>query len=798
VDELGLEPGPQLQQLQQAILGQDPELEPARARTSARRRRAVLPAVLAGTAAVAAAAAAVAFVSRDGGGDGGMRVPIDAGHAVALDAGSGDVQRRIAAGRTPSAIAARDGVVWLVDADARTVLRVDPSSRVVETLSTGKTPIDVAVGDGSVWVANGQSSPRAQFVGPIATSIARLDAETRTGRGEIDLPEAGGAVANQAGGLAVSEGAVWAVTADFAVVRIDAATGAVTATSRAVRAASVAAGPAGVWAVGVDGQVVRLDEQTARPLARTRVPTGSVGSIAVGGDAAWITSPADGTLFRVGGTRTSSLGSIALSSGITDVAAGEDAVWVVNPVLGTVTQVDPAEGVVIRTLEVDGIPRAVTVDDDSVWVAVAPGPDVGVGGEAAGVGVLPRNVCEPVVAGAEREADLLVVSDLPLQGGSRLLTAQVAQAIAFVLREHGFRAGRFRLAYQSCDDSIASTGLFDEAKCRSNARAYAENPDVIGVIGTFNSACALVALPELNRAPGGPLAMVSPTNSFVGLTRPGVGVDPSLPAALYPSGRRNYVRVLPTDDMQGVALALLARDRGRERVFVLDDGDPGYGVLMATGFETAARRLGLDVAGRATWSPTAKGYAALVARVARSGADAVFVGGLLDTNAARVVRELRGRLGRSVDILGPDGLTPLPLFVEQAGSAALGTYVAAAGIVTDHLPPAGARFVARFAQTQPGVAVQPYAVYAAQATEVLLAAIARSDGTRPSVVDELFRLRIENGLLGSFSFDRNGDITESPVTIFQVQGGGTSTTIQSVEGGNVVRVVRPSAELVTP
>jgi ABC-type branched-subunit amino acid transport system substrate-binding protein len=118
--------------------------------------------------------------------------------------------------------------------------------------------------------------------------------------------------------------------------------------------------------------------------------------------------------------------------------------------------------------------------------------------------------------------------------------------------------------------------------------------------------------------------------------------------------------------------------------------------------------------------------------------------------------------------------------------------------VTDHLPAAGARFVARFAQTQPGVDVQPYAVYAAQATEVLLAAIARSDGARPSVVDELFRLRVENGLLGSFSFDRNGDITESPVTIFEVRRGGKSTTIQSIEGGTVVRVARPSAKLVTP
>jgi hypothetical protein len=66
------------------------------------------------------------------------------------------------------------------------------------------------------------------------------------------------------------------------------------------------------------------------------------------------------------------------------------------------------------------------------------------------------------------------------------------------------------------------------------------------------------------------------------------------------AGRRNYVRVFPADDLQGAALAMLARDLGHRRVFVLDDGDRTWGALSAAGFETAARRLGLDVIGRET------------------------------------------------------------------------------------------------------------------------------------------------------------------------------------------------------
>jgi hypothetical protein len=157
-----------------------------------------------------------------------------------------------------------------------------------------------------------------------------------------------------------------------------------------------------------------------------------------------------------------------------------------------------------------------------------------------------------------------------------------------------------------------------------------------------------------------------------------------------------------------------------------------------------------------SWDPRAPSYPKLADRVAASGATAVFVGGLLDTNAARVVRDLRIRLPRTVDLLAPT-VGPLPLLVQRAGRAALGTYVSLPGVVTQRLSPAGARFVERFGRTQAGSPVVPSAVYAAQATEVLLDAIRRSDGTRSSVVEELFRTRVSDGLLGSFSFDRNGE-----------------------------------------
>jgi branched-chain amino acid transport system substrate-binding protein len=274
---------------------------------------------------------------------------------------------------------------------------------------------------------------------------------------------------------------------------------------------------------------------------------------------------------------------------------------------------------------------------------------------------------------------------------------------------------------------------------------------------------------------------------------PGIDVQGIL-GQLYPTGRRSFVRVFPAEDLEGPALAQLARDRGARRVFALDDGLRGYSDLIAAAFERAARRLGLDVVGRARWKATGGSNIGLAQRVADSRPDAVLLSGLLNRNAAKLVRELRARLGPSVDLLAADGLAA-PELLRAAGPAARGTFVAYTGAVNDRLPAAGRRFLTRFAPTQPDGTVETFAVYAAQATEVLLDALARSDGTRGSVIDELFRTRMRGSLIGDIAFDERGDITEGTVTILRVVGRGRSPNIASVDGTVVERVMRLSPKL---
>ena len=104
-------------------------------------------------------------------------------------------------------------------------------------------------------------------------------------------------------------------------------------------------------------------------------------------------------------------------------------------------------------------------------------------------------------------------------------------------------------------------------------------------------------MPSLNRAGRGAVPMVSPVNSHVGLTREYAGAEPTL-GELYPTGRSNFFRVFPADDLQGVAFAQFALERDHRRAFVLADGSPGYSYLIAAAFATAASGSGSRSSGR--------------------------------------------------------------------------------------------------------------------------------------------------------------------------------------------------------
>jgi branched-chain amino acid transport system substrate-binding protein len=380
------------------------------------------------------------------------------------------------------------------------------------------------------------------------------------------------------------------------------------------------------------------------------------------------------------------------------------------------------------------------------------------GGGGGSIEALPSSSCTALEYEGEGDPDVLIASDFPLQGSSRTQTIQIIEAIRYLLEEADWKAGDHNVAFQSCDDATAQAAQWDSGKCSTNAQAYAANESVIGVIGTFNSGCAAIEIPVLNQAPGGGVAMISPANTYVCLTEGGPGCDDTEPDKYYPTGSRNYARVVAHDAYQGAAMAEFAQSQGVTSVYILNDKE-AYGLGVATNFRNAAESVGIEIAGFEAWDPKASSYEALFRKIGGTDADAVFLGGLIDENGAQVIKDKVAVLGPNdgdVKLLAPDGFTAQQT-IDESGEAAADMFMSVAGVPIDQFEGEGAEFAEAFAPRIGGDAIDPYAIYGAQAAAIMLEAIGNSDGSRASVIEEMFKVEVEDGYLGSFSINEAGD-----------------------------------------
>jgi ABC-type branched-subunit amino acid transport system substrate-binding protein len=152
-----------------------------------------------------------------------------------------------------------------------------------------------------------------------------------------------------------------------------------------------------------------------------------------------------------------------------------------------------------------------------------------------------------------------------------------------------------------------------------------------------------------------------------------------------------------------------------------------------------------------------------------------------------------------VTLLAGDGFLPIRDTLSAAGPAALGMYVTFGGVAFEKLGPEGRRFAHAFGATRQGGATPSgtYLPEAAAAAEVLLQAIAHSDGTRASVLAALRRVRLDQGILGGFRFDANGDMTPALVTVLRITGRTApgSDLAGDLRGAAVDRIVRVPTQL---
>jgi branched-chain amino acid transport system substrate-binding protein len=376
----------------------------------------------------------------------------------------------------------------------------------------------------------------------------------------------------------------------------------------------------------------------------------------------------------------------------------------------------------------------------------------------SGVTALPASSCGPVQYKGTGKPQYLIASDLPLIGGSRLQTTQMNKAIAYVLDRQSWKAGKYNIAFQACNDASAQLAKWDPTKCSANAHAYAGDSSLIGVIGTFNSGCAAIEIPVTNQAPGGGLQMISPANTYGCLTEPCAGNEPE---KYYPTQKRTYARVAPSDPNQGAVDAKFLQSKGIKSVYILNDKE-AYGLGVAKNFKGAAQALGIKIAGFSAYDPKSPNYQALFTKIKATNPAAVFIGGLIDENSGQLINDKVAILGSNTSVLLmlPDGFTTDSIFQRSEGGTpnANGAFFSVAGVGIDKYKGAALTFIDGFKGELGSASVDPYAILGAQAAQVLLAAIAKSDGTRSSVIDEVFKTKVDNGLIGSFSLNENGDL----------------------------------------
>jgi branched-chain amino acid transport system substrate-binding protein len=392
------------------------------------------------------------------------------------------------------------------------------------------------------------------------------------------------------------------------------------------------------------------------------------------------------------------------------------------------------------------------------------GDDDDGGGGGGSVSALPASSCGPLQYKGEGDPDYLIASDLPLQGSSRTQTTQMNQAIAYELEQRDWKAGDYNIGFQACDDASAQLAKWDPSKCSANANAYKGNDKLLGVLGTFNSGCAIIELPVLNQAPDGGILLFSAANTYGCLTEPCAGNEPE---KYFPSGTRTYVRVAPSDPNQAAVVAKFAQEKGVKSVYILNDKE-AYGLGVAKNFQGAAKALGMEIKGFAAYDPKQPNFQATFTKIKATDPDAVFVGGLIDENSGQLINDKVSILGPNVDspskgtmLFLPDGFTDNAIFDRAEGGTpnAKGAYFSVAGVGIDQYKGAALEWIEGFKQSTNAESISPYSVLAAQSAQVLLDAIENSDGSRSEVIENVFDTQVDDGLIGSFAFNENGDLS---------------------------------------
>jgi len=348
-------------------------------------------------------------------------------------------------------------------------------------------------------------------------------------------------------------------------------------------------------------------------------------------------------------------------------------------------------------------------------------------------------------------------------------TKDMLNAIQLALTKANGKAGNVKVELIVLNYSDPNGDAVSSALAQKNVENVTKDPSVVALLGPANSSVAKVIIPILNEAS---ISGIGLTTTWPGLTKPGYG--PGEPGIYYPTGRRNFFRTVPSDELQGAAGARWAAQLGYKTAYIVH-GTGSYEEGVAGVFELTAKDLGIQILGTDTFSIageiTSEQLQAIVEHVTAAKPDVVYLGGSFGSNGELPVRALR-KANADLPILGPDGLQVDDLIKFLGPDLANNIYATTVALPVDKLgTPAAEDFATSF-QAAYGKKPSAYDAATYEATNVLLYAIGRAkQPTREGVLDSMQNLGDYEGIFGTWHFDQQGDISFTGISGMQIQSG---------------------------
>lgn len=374
--------------------------------------------------------------------------------------------------------------------------------------------------------------------------------------------------------------------------------------------------------------------------------------------------------------------------------------------------------------------------------------------------------------------ELVICSSLPLNGGKNQRAVSMSQAIELAIQEKGeatLGGTSYPLRHVAMDDTIPETGSWDTGKEAENARAAIAEHDCVAYIGTFNSGAAKIAIPILNRVQ---MAMISPGNTYPGLTKPntGIGDEPWIYSPLGPT-KRNFCRVVPADDLQAPAAARYAAETlGVQRVFIFHDAEV-YGKGLADIFAQTAGELGMQVVGNLAVGRNANAEE-VANQILATSPELVYFGGSIQDVYTNILKELRAENKYTGYFMGADAIAERD-FLDRSGTFNdENVFATLVGQPLEQLPASGQEWITRYRNTYSNQVPDAFAAPSYEAALVVIQAIEQADlsrypngqllaRARPAVLEAMKRTDSStfNSILDPWRFDENCDTTDTTITI---------------------------------